>query len=72
MARRGNRIGVEWQTNEKDLDWQQVQVEVLMDIREELRRLNRTVGCWRIQRGFDAIARLDKRVAKKISLKRSA
>lgn len=44
--RHSNRIGVDWQTHTgNDFTWEQVSVEVLMDIRDELRRLNRLLHC---------------------------
>lgn len=45
MRRRGN-IGAEWETPEHpNFTWQHVIVEVLMDIRAELRELNATMNC---------------------------
>jgi hypothetical protein len=50
MARRSNRVDVDWATDVGDtFTWEQVQLEVLMDIRAELRRirvrLDNTLGC---------------------------
>lgn len=42
----------------------------LMDIRQELRSLNRVMQCYRVATGFEALSRIDKRLAKKISLQR--
>ncbi len=44
--RRDGRSGVEWQTLETpNFTWEQVNTEVLMDIRAELRALNRLLNC---------------------------
>lgn len=45
MGRRANRIDVDWVTTENNFTWEQVTVEVLQDIREELRTLNRLLRC---------------------------
>jgi hypothetical protein len=50
-------------------DWQMVQIAVLMDIRRELRALNRTLGCYRLARMSDDIHRIDKRLQKRVKLK---
>lgn len=42
---------------------------VLMDIRDELQKINQSLGCWRIQRMFQTIERMDKRLAKKAKLR---
>lgn len=42
---------------------------VLMDIRDELQALNNKLNCWRIQRMFRTIERLDKRAARKNPLR---
>ena len=51
--------------------WQQVEIALLMDIRDELQTLNRTLN-YRFQnhfrKGMEAMERTDKRLAKKISL----
>jgi hypothetical protein len=44
--RRQNRRGVGWETpTSNDFRWEHVTVEVLMDIREELQRLNTLLHC---------------------------
>lgn len=44
--RRAGRVGVEWETPpDGHWQWQHVQLEVLMDIRRELQRLNILLGC---------------------------
>lgn len=45
MTRRANRVDVEWETPASTFDWDHVTVEVLMDIRQELRDLNRLLRC---------------------------
>lgn len=42
---------------------------MLMDIRDELKELNRTLGCYRVQRMADATIRMEKRLAKTIKLR---
>jgi len=50
MARRRQRVNSEWETPEGDgFRWEHVQIEVLMDIREELRRLNLLLHCQNFQ-----------------------
>lgn len=44
--------------------WNHIHAEILMDIRDELRELNRTLGCYRMQRMADDIHRIDKRLLK--------
>lgn len=44
--RRSNRIDVEWETPDANsFTWETVGVEVLMDIRRELKRLNALLAC---------------------------
>ncbi len=70
MARIVERRNVDWPTPEgKDFTWTHVQTEVLMDIREELKRLNRLLHCQNVIGGFKALQRLDRRLAKKVPLK---
>lgn len=45
MPRQPGRVNVEWETPKNSFQWQHVEVEVLMDIREELRRLNGLLHC---------------------------
>jgi glutamate mutase epsilon subunit len=42
---------------------------VLMDIRDELQQLNRTMSCHRVASMADAMIRLEKRLAKKFKLR---
>ena len=44
-------------------------VAVLMDIRDELQKLNRVMQCPNVQRGFRAMERLDRRLAKEVKLR---
>lgn len=44
MARRRNRTNVDWETPES-FGWDHVLIEVLMDVREELRKLNAVLAC---------------------------
>ncbi len=43
MARRKD---VNWNISEPTQTWVEVQAAILMDIRDELKELNRTVGCY--------------------------
>ena len=56
-----------WNLNEKP-DWHGVTVAVLMDIRDELQRLNHLLHCQNFQGFPHAIRRIDRRLAKKIRL----
>ena len=52
-------------------DWQHVQVELLMDIRDQLRELNNTLACYRVRRMSDDINKIDRRLlAKGMGLQR--
>ena len=48
--------------------WEQAQVAVLMDIRAELQSLNTMLRCPRFQHIPTTLARIDRRVAKRIRL----
>lgn len=64
MTRRSGRTNRDWETPAgQEFRWEHVSIEVLMDIRAELRQLNETLGCYRVRRGMDALHRLDKRAA---------
>lgn len=71
MSRRSGRSNGEWQTPAANdgFNWQHVEVEVLMDIREELRTLNATLACSRVYKMADAMVRAEKRLAKHMPLK---
>ena len=46
MTRNPNRVNAEWRTRDgNDFTWEQVVVEVLMDVRKELQRLNSVLQC---------------------------
>lgn len=68
MTRRANRINVGWQTPEgtqvSPFTWEHVAIEVLMDIRQELRELNATLSCYRVRRMSDDINKIDRRLVK--------
>lgn len=42
-------------------EWQYVNLQVLMDIRDELKRLNNVMQCSNIARGFQALAKIARR-----------
>ena len=69
MARQHERRNIDWATPDKGFEWDHVAIEVLMDIRQELKDLNATLRCHRVWQGMDAIQRIDKRLAKKVSLR---
>lgn len=63
---------VEWNLSRSadgTVQWEAIQVAVLMDIRDELQRLNRILGCYRLPDGMDALRRIYKRLKKKLPLK---
>ena len=67
MARRAGRANVGWGTlDSPHFTWEQVQVEVLMDIRYELQRLNGLLAC----PNFMAIPRKLERIARNTAKKR--
>jgi hypothetical protein len=60
----------DWVLPDRAQDWTQVGVAVLMDIRDELKALNSKLDCWRVRRMLDTVERIDRRLAKRVSLKR--
>lgn len=58
-----------WDTSGTNKDWGGAQLDVLMDIRDELKQLNRTLSCYRVQQGMDAMIRAERRLATRISLR---
>ncbi len=66
---RGPRANQNWATPQgTDFRWEHVSIEVLMDIRDELRRLNVLLHCHnfvRIPQALDLIGRNTKRQPKK-------
>lgn len=70
MARRAARTGVEWETpTGNDFRWEHVAIEVLQDIRDELKQLNKTLSCYRVARMSDDINRLERRIARRLPLR---
>lgn len=57
---------VDWKLPETESgalrSWDHVRTAVLMDIRDELKKLNETLGCYRVQRMSDDIHRIDRRL----------
>lgn len=49
--------------------WEQIQVAVLMDIRDELQTIRYLLECPNVQAGVIAMARLDKHVRKRFPIK---
>jgi hypothetical protein len=49
--------------------WESIQVGLLLDIRDELKALNTTLGCYRVRRMCDDVNRIDRRLAKHLPLK---
>lgn len=70
MTRRGARVNAEWQTPEKGWTWEHVAIEVLMDIREELRGIHRLVACGNVSAGFVAMRSIDKHMQKRFPVKK--
>jgi len=68
MSRRVGRVGVNWETPEH-FQWEHVRVEVLMDIRDELQKLNAILGCRNFTSLPQVLQRIDRRLARKINLK---
>lgn len=61
--RRKSRQNQDWETPADDgFQWIHVQVELLMDIREQLRLLNETLSCYRVRRMSDDINKIDRRL----------
>lgn len=48
--------------------WDDVRTALLMDIRDELKQLNATLGCFRVQRMCDDVHRIDRRLQKHMPL----
>lgn len=70
MTRRRERTDCSWETPAgAEFRWEHVAIEVMMDIREELKRLNATLSCYRVSRMSDDINRLERRVARRYPLK---
>lgn len=68
MASNRNRDWGSWD-EKSSLSLEEATFVVLLDIRGELRRLNSKADCFRIQRMFRTIERVDRRLAKKVRLK---
>jgi hypothetical protein len=49
--------------------WESIHAAILMDIRDELKELNRTLNCHRVPAGMDALVRIDRRIAKNMPLR---
>jgi hypothetical protein len=52
------------------LNWDQVHAALLMDIRDELKRLNARLHCYRVDHMVEAIGRIDRRLRPKRKLKK--
>ena len=69
MARNSSRVNGDWPTpTGDDFTWDHVAIEVLMDIRSELRLIRQLTQCSRIPRALDAVLRIDRRLAKRVKL----
>lgn len=55
----------EWQLAERLYDWNEAQVAVLMDLRDELKKLNRLLHC----QNFIEIPRILRGIRRKLSTK---
>lgn len=65
-----NRVNQDWETPKEHFNWEHVAVEVLMDIRAELRAIRRLAECPNVQRGFIAMQKIEKNTRKKKAVKR--
>jgi hypothetical protein len=66
------RKNANWNVGERITDWQQCHLAVLMDIRDELQAINRSLGCYRIPRALDAMHEMgvDLRRRKRLAAKK--
>lgn len=69
MAKESRYKNRNW--NLEDINWDQVPIAVLMDIRDELQGIHSLMRCYRIPRALDAAVRIDKRLSKKINLNKA-
>ena len=67
--RHPKRTNQDWKTPDSDFRWEHVAIEVLQDIRQELRGIHQLLRCYRIPRAMDAMQRIDKRLAQTHKLK---
>lgn len=72
----GRRKDVSWTVPEESVNVEQAQLAVLMDIRDELKQLNRTMSCSNLtgiphtlNRIREAVVQTNKRLALKFKLK---
>lgn len=66
MARHKN---IDWKLPDKLETWDQLNAAILMDIRDELQRLNSLMHCSNVVDGFRALQQINKRMAKFDALK---
>jgi hypothetical protein len=66
------RKNANWNVGEKITEWDQCQLAVLMDIRDELQALRALASCYRIPRALDACIELgvDLRRKKRLAAKK--
>lgn len=69
LSKMSKHKNVRWDLPKQVDSWQQVEVAVLMDIRDELQKLNRLLGCSNFINMPRTLSRIDKRLAKKVKLK---
>lgn len=62
--------GTKQSTGSKTHAWESIHAAILMDIRDELKALNATLGCFRVRRMSDDIRRIDNRLQKHMPLGR--
>jgi hypothetical protein len=70
MARRKD---VDWnlpETNGGPVSWEAINAALLMDLRDELKLIRGLLGCYRIQRMFNTLERIDARLAKHAPLRK--
>ena len=68
MTRRIERSNANWETPKDGMTWEHATIEVLMDIRDELQKLNGTFACHRFQGLPTVLARIDRRLQQNMKL----
>jgi hypothetical protein len=69
MAKDSRYKNYNWNVDEAAQKWpSHVKIALLMDIRDTLQSIDAKLGCHRIPKALDAVARLDRRMAKKVKL----
>lgn len=67
MARHKN---ANWNLNDPVKSWEELNSALLMDIRDELQKLNNTLACYRVSRMSDDINRIERRLQRNMPLQK--